>query len=435
MKFLMQPIERQCFARARHFVPFACSLLFSSQVFSATSAEVLPAGVRAMAFVFGQSSSINSQFSSSGSLVDLASPINQSVSISDLAAKEPRLDELRDALNTFGSGEIGDQLLMLQLSGNVTVVERRYVPALLWGLSDRFSVGVIVPVIHRQVDAGFRSSLEQQFDAISAAVGATPTLAQALDDLKNHPNLSSAGIEKAIFTDLGYKVPGPIEKSALGDVEVESRFLTTNKNGLVHSLRMALRLPTGDGSQDLSQIVDRPLSRASWGLRLGTFQDVGLARIWGQALTLRTGASITYSLPRYRTLAFRKSPDENLPNLLDPNSIEDVLWGSGLESNVSLGLSQDLWNGVVSFSGSYVLDRKERDSIWGSRNLDYSSFTSATFATEQSVEWGLDFSTLPLFLAKTFDVPVRVSLFWVQPFTGRGGVYAPYGRADVVVLF
>jgi hypothetical protein len=400
-----------------------------------TTADVLPKGVRVGAFIYGRSANIDSSFNSSGDVEFLARPINRSIPLSDLVSAEPQLEDLRVALNAMGPDKLGDQLLQLDLYQDIGVSEARAVPALLWGISDRLTLGIIVPVVHRVTTANFSVKSINNAGGIQDIIGKVPQIYEGLDKVKNAP-LDADTIGAAIFQKNGFITPSSFEVTSLGDIELEARYRYYLSSPFKLALRAGVRMPTASHVVDIRNVLDRPTGQGNVSFRVGSFHDYLLVQKLGPvSLSFNTAAGLNVHLPASQLMAVRKTPDQILPDLNDPTQVETVRRWKGADTSVSAGLMADFWGGAVSLSATYLYEIHAKDRYWGANNNDYAGLEANTFNTLHSLDFGIELSSLPLYLNKQAMIPAKICFDWVQPVGGVNGIYAPYGRVDFVIFF
>jgi hypothetical protein len=414
-----------------HFLSLGIAALAGpTQVHAYMSPEPLPRGVRAFAWVYGQAAGIDSRLTEDGLLQALSHPLNRSVSLEELAEAEPDLLKLKSVLNDLDP-KWADQLLGVNLYADVSVFESRKVTGFMYGITDRFSLGVMIPFIERDMKFGFRADVTNNAGAIASGVGDIPALQEGLARLKNYP-LNTQTFTKAIFLDRGYNAPTSSHVETWGDVEVESRYTYFIGDRWGLGLRSGFRVPTSSYRPDIRNILDQDLTEDTWALKashLSEFQIVPRVFSWS------TTVGGIVRLPKKQTRAYALSSDEVLPDLNDPNQIESVRKTIGPELNAESGLQLSLFQGLFNVMGSYFYSVKGQDKIKGVRNLDYARETSGTAAETQGYELSLEMSTFSAFRRNSFFIPLKISTAYVRPIAGRNTIFAPYWRFDSVVLF
>jgi hypothetical protein len=395
------------------------------------SADVLPKGVRAAAFVWGSSQPITSSFNDRGRLDSLVKPLNRSVGIEDFAAAEPRLSALRQVLNDLSAEQLGDQLVVSNLYSRARVQEQRMVTGLLWGVSERLSLGVIVPVVKRQTEVSFSTKTVNNASAIKRLVGEVPALAEGLQSLAD-AGIDTETFQREVFLKNGYRTPHAVEVSALGDLELEARYRYLQSRRLDLALRGGLKLPTAQHEADLRNLVDREVGEGAVSVKAGAIQSY---RLLPQVLSFHLGVFGTHRLSAKKKVALPRDPSEPLADLNDASQIEQVDRKLGDSLNTDAGVMLDFWKGALSLSASHVYTARAEDRVSGSKGLDYGRLEANTAGYEQGVELGVELSSIPLYLDNVAPAPAKLSFTWYQPMSGKNMIYAPFGRVDAVLLF
>jgi len=406
-------------------------LLQSAIVNAITSAESLPKGVRAGAFVYGRGDGIVDAFNSVGQRRDFSSPLNQTLSLTDLSEFEPQVKELQNVLNSIGPHQLGERLLQVDLYSNISVSEQRYVTGFMWGISDRYSLGVVVPVVSRSYRANFSVETTSNVQDLKNMMGEIPGLHEALIQVENS-DLSTEVFAENIFHKNGYQTPSDFSAGGLGDVEIEGRYQYLNSTYVLGQLRHNLRLPTATYTPDMSNLLDRPLGQENYSLRVSNLNDL---KMIPHVLSLNTSISTTVHSVSQSLRAVKRDTSQRLPNLNDPYQVGVVNKYRGIDLGLESGLMLDVWRGAISLSGSYVYRHHLKDRHSGDRDLLYDELSENSDWELHSVEASFELSSVPLFLKNIAPVPARVMFTWHQPFAGRNTEFVPYGRIDVVLLF
>lgn len=408
-----------------------CFCSISLHSFSYTSSDTPPEGVRAAAFVYGFARNVDSTLNSSGRQESLSAPLNRSVTLNDFAENQPRLNDLRAALNGIEAG-LGEQLLHANLYGDVKVDESHYVTGMLWGLTDKFSIGALVPVIERNVRVKFRADVTNNAAAINSRIGNIPEVSSVgLQELAN-TQINDQTFIDSIFLKNGYQSPRDFKKTSIGDAEIESRYRYFNSKRIGLALRGRLQMPTTQYKPDIRNIADKDMDESNWALKLAAIQEF---RLIPEKLDISTALWGKWRAPHKRTMAFRKDDTQSLPNLNDPYQIENVTRQRGAEMNFSSGANLSFFKTLLNFMGTYHFTKKQSDRIYGQRNLQYNSWTDGSATELHAYETGIEISTISAFLRNKFPAPGRISLSYFKPFSGKNTYYAPYWRLDVIMLF
>ena len=413
----------------RDLCAFAASLL-SPFAHSYVSPLPLPKGVRALAYVYGYASDVDSNINSEGLLEDLAGPLNRSVSLEELAKSEPDLLRLQNILQDLDPAWV-DQVLAVNLYSDVSVFESRKVTGFMFGLTDRFSAGFVLPYIKRDLSFSFDANIVNNAGAIASSVGNIPDLQEGLQRLKDYP-LNTQTFTQAIFLDRGYNAPRSSSIGVWGDLEVETRYSYYFDTDWCLGFRGGFRAPTSSYEPDIRNLLERDLTENTWAIKashLSEYQIVPYRLSWS------TLVGTTVRLPKQQTRAYALTSNEVLPDLRDPRQIETVSKTIGPEINAETGLQASFFGGVLNLMGSYFYTQKAEDFIEGARGLDYARETNNTAAMSHGMELALELSTFAAYQRNSFFIPFKISTAYVRPLAGRNTVFAPYWRLDSVLLF
>lgn len=407
-----------------------CAAAFAQNTNALVTADVLPKGVRAGVFVVGQGS-VSHSLNEDGNRRSLVAPLNRTITLDDIAEAEPQVKTLERVLNGMNAEQLGSHLLMSNMYSDLRVTERRYVPGLLWGITENFSLGVIVPVVKRESEASFRIDNTDNTQAVLNRVGNIPQLREGVEEF------ISAGIDESLyveqlFTSRGYTEPRSSSFTALGDIELESRFRYFQSTLHDSGLRFNIVFPTANHEVDLTNLIDRSAGKEVYSFRLGA---VNSFRAIPQVLSFHAGFFGTYNAPSNVQRALPLDPNEPLANLNDPNQIEKVRLQRGSSFKSDLGVMLDFYKGAASLMASYIFETKASDTVSGNNGLDYARLMENTDSVEHGFEFTFELSSVPSFMDEVALAPVKLSFTWYQPYRGRNVLYAPYGRVDAILLF
>ncbi len=400
--------------------------------YALVTTDVLPKGVRAAAVVWGASKTVTSSFGPQGDVGSLVAPLNLSLSLQDLGEFEGQAKDLASVLNSLSPDQLGDKLLLTDLYSEVAVREQRTVFGLLWGLHQKWSLGLIVPIVHRKARFSFRAEVVDNSEAYSSLIGQVPKLQDALQQIKES-SIGTQTFANAIFTENGYVIPQDQDFYSLGDIELESRWRYLSLKRSDFAMRVNFRMPTATHRTDLHNLLDRPVGDESFSLRLGSVHSL---KILPGRLTLLGGVFGTVYTPHTKRMGVPLSESQALPNLKDPQQIAHVTKLRSPQLNTDIGLMLDFWKGALSFSASHLFLIKGRDQYRGNKKgLAYSYYETNTEGWEQGVEISGEISTIPLYLDNIFPAPGKFTFTWYQPYKGKNQIIAPFGRIDFVMLF
>jgi len=406
-------------------------LLNGFSALSANATDVLPVGVRAAAFVFGSSEGIRDGFNDAGRVQSLSYDINRSVTLQELAEEEPKLKTLQNALNSLGSEEFGDSLLVADIYADISVNQRQYVSALLWGVTNKITLGMQIPYIRRDTKASFKVSTVNNAAEIQKMIGEIPQISDGLAQLAA-TNIDTARFSESIFTENGYKIPSSFSIGGMGNIEFEGRYGYIQNSFLKFTLKSGMKVPTAQHKIDLRNILDRELDDPHYSYKLTSAHDFKLIP---NVLALNTSVTGVFRRPYKKLTGVAKSADQILPNLNDPEQVVTVNYYKGVMLDAQVGLVLDVYKGAFSLGTNYVYNKNPKLMVYGPGDLDYSPLTKNTESVSHVVEFSAELSSIPLFLSGKMPLPGKFVLTWSQPVAGKNTLFTPYGRMDMIMLF
>lgn len=395
-----------------------------------SSPQPLPAGVRAVAYVYGFGSGVDSRLNDSGELEFFSRPLNRSVTLDDMGEFEPDLLRLKSFLADL-EPEWAENLIVANLYSELSVFESRKVSGALYGITDRLSLGVLVPWIRRDVAFDFSADVQNNAAAIAKQVGNNPQLQDGLDQLANYP-LNEDTFMESVFLNRGYQSPRSTSFEGWGDMELEARYTYLVSSRWSLGLRGGLILPTGSHDMDITNPLDLGLSESVWAARLSHLSEYYFVP---DRVSWATRLGYKHRFAKKQTRAYALSADELLPDLTDPNQIETVTKTIGSEFSASSGFQWSVFRGYINLMASYFYSQKATDKIEAARGLDYARETAGTNAMQHGIEAAVEISTLKAFQRDDFMIPSKFMVSYVHPVGGRNTIYSPYWRFDSVLLF
>lgn len=418
----------------------------------AEDARVLPVGRSRLSFIYAQTDGITQQFDDHGVRTSIAQPYNLAVNAENVKKVSPDFARLVDGLNkspyrynpqarnpyngvTLGSDGIplGDAVSRGFLGVGATAHETQYNVSYQYGMTDRLSVGFLVPIIKAQIslDASLTGNntaqdIQSAFNRQGMGSPLDSTIATSLAELAN---LNVPTIQ-SLLKDQGYNVPMTTNQSGIGDVVLGGRYnyYKSRYEDVISSAQAGVSLPTG--------ALRDPTEPTQIDLGSGAF-DLGVAHIVNYSplrfLTLSNGIHYDHRLPAHRNLIV---PDSAGGELIPPTSNEE---------NVSMQLGDKYWTNLgtsfkltdsLTLSAQYEWFWKRPDTYQGSRtDRNYSALSANTRQYLETLQLGASLSTIPAFLKKDFPLPTDVAFNVYIPRSGVNAVIAPYGTAELALYF
>lgn len=390
------------------FMPLICH---------ADSADVLPKGVFNLDTTYYHYFDIKKRYNENGNPEDLAVDYNGDLNSNifpDLAALNPFVG---------GNASIGSSVVSFEY------LYRWFEFRLSYGLTDKLSIGVLVPFNHttNQVNA--------HLDNSTANVGKNPyygmgILPPPLDTAPLIP-ISAGGVKlntedvqhllgKGLdvngdgtidINGFGYKRFGTWKGNIIGDTEIGAKYQIYNKGSWRLALAGGVRLPTGH-EDDPDNLTD---------LASGDGQTDILLRLYADYIGIKNlllNATVYYDV---------QLPDRQ--ELRVPARVDKPLTANKENVHRNLGdVVELLLTGCYSFTPeissavTYRYSTKAKDHISGNKGFAYSSLEEETDATSHMVLVSLGYSFVQKYLDKKFPVPIYTNITYRNRFAGTNNV-------------
>jgi hypothetical protein len=370
----------------------------------AGSAEVLPKGVFKTSVKYSYYFTIDKRFDPDGHEEDLAADYNTSLDSSVFPALG--LVEAGFAMLP-GSANIGDSVVDFEYDFDDLIFTFQY------GLTDKLTVGVRVPHYWN------KNTVDARVDTTNATVGFNPDFGTPGHPFEGLPLIpvSLGGIQDdalaaelaqdALAQEFGFKRVETWSGSGLSDIEVGGRYQYLKTENWRLAFTGGVRLPTGD-TDDPDNLVDIGFGEGAYALLFRFNND------YTGIKNLVLNATFRYDLVLPDEETQRVSDDVNQP--LTPNrekvdrDLGDVfeLEGSG---------TYEFAEGF-SLSLLYMYSFKLEDDVSGDMGFAYKSLEDETDQTYHDFIATLSYSTIPLFKAEKFPLPLTASLEYENVFAG-----------------
>lgn len=329
---------------------------------------------------------------------------------------------------------LGDAFSRGDLGVNAEAHQKQYNLTYQYGVTDRLSVGLMVPYVQTRVRVNYGlygGNAEDIFQALGVA-GMNSTLDQGINLVR------SLDID-TLQSELAKRGYDPFENydgSGLGDVVLGGRYNAVNartRSGeWISSVQFGGTVPSGKLKQP-RQITAVDRGQGAW--------DAGAAHIlnWtpslAPALMLSSGQHYTYRFKSSRAMRVRNGPDDFAPDASTEENV-DVWLGDKYWGNLGAQYKFTTRTGFeITPSLSYEWYAKKRNRYQGGRDKDYSYMAENTDAYSETLQAGVSFGAIPAYFQKQVPAPFELSLnyFWVT--RGRNTLVAPYGTAELALYF
>lgn len=389
----------------------------------ADDAQVLPKGVFAVILDGRYYFPFDKKFDKEGKKEDLDADFNANLNSSIFPGL--RLVEQFFGMPP-GSASIGRSVISFEYQG------RDFIPLLQYGLTDRLTVGAKIPYYWRKnkVDAGL--------DASTATVGKNPfvnsltplsvpgTVRLTTTDAQNliGRGLDINGDGLIDIPGFGFKPLKTSSRTGFADIEIGGRYQYFKTNNWRLAFTGGIRLPTGE-VDDPDDLGDIGIGNGAYALLFQFTHDyIGIKN-------LVLNATLRYDLVFRNNERLRVPDDVNQPLTVNKENVDRDI-GDNIDLEVS-GVYEFLEG--LTFSLLYKYDYKLKDRVLGDRGFNYESLESETRATQHVGIASLYYSTIPLFQAKKFPLPIAAGISYRNRFAGTNVLRNQYIALTLAVYF
>lgn len=359
--------------------------------------DTLPKGVRSLIFRHVSTSEINSKFDDSNKNEDFAWRVNLDAEtlkeVDSIAGIIETFEELDpNAAAKFTAGEFKAEA-MAQV--NVETI------ALAWGVNDRMTVYGYIPYYDAYVDVSVievrQNNAALSIDGIDSESETVNVFNAFKPILQDNLNLNTY---QSIFQNsLGYQPVGDWEGRGIGDTELGVLYRMNDEVNWGWALSGGLVVPTGQ-KDETDVVQDIGFGDGQWDV----FSEVGAGYDLLPNWEVDSYVRYTYQLPSTETLRIPES--EDFPYSSD-SALFRVKRGDKIKWSLSTHYSFTDWVGIKPeffyekvFQSDYKSNNYEADRIYEIR----------TDSTSQEVKIGLNFTTLGMFRAKKFPLPLDLNI-------------------------
>ncbi len=334
----------------------------------ADNAEILPKGVSRVDLTNNFYFPIDERYDEKGNTEDAAADLNI-----DLTALAPDLG--------LPPGFLG----MSVVSFNYKITYQKLL--IQHGVTDKLSAGVLIPYYWQ------RNEVEVGIDSTGAVAP-----------------LTVEGAQDLLVQNFGYKRVETWSDSGLGDIEAGGRYQYFKTDDWRLAFTGGVRLPTGE-TDDPDNAVDLAFGDGAYALLFQFNHDyIGI-----EDVVLNATFRYDLVLPDKETVRVPNVKDQ----LTDKKEELDRDLGDMIELEAS-GTYE--FSEGFSFSVLYQYAYKLKDDVSGTRGYAYESLETDSDQRSQLYKVGLSYSTIPLFKAKRFPVPMIASISYRNRFAGSGNV-------------
>lgn len=398
----------------RRCVVASLVVLFLSQttwtVCYADNAEVLPKGVFGFTAEGKFYLPITKRFDENGDEESAAADLNADLDSSLF----PNLALLEQAFRLpTGSASIGRSFVSFEYNYIVSEFTLQY------GITDRLSAGIMIPYWDMHNDVQARLNTSRATVGKNAALNnlvplfVPGTVRLTKNDVQNliGKGLDINGDGKIDVKGFGFKPVESLHDSGLSDIEAGLRYQYLKTDDWRLAFTGGFRASTG-AEDDPDSLVDRPFGTGAWALLFRLNNDyVGIRN-----LLLNLTLKYDLYLPDEPTLRIPAAVNE--PITANKATVDrtygDVL---GLEASGTYQFYEG-WSLTLLYKCGFSFS----DEVTDKNDFHIQSLEDETSASEHVGTVALSYSTLPLYLAKKFPVPLTATLSYRNRFAGSDNV-------------
>jgi len=399
---------------------------------SADDANVLPKGVWSVSVDTKQYLPITKQFNSDGGVESAAADFNADLNSNVFTS----LGLIEQALGLPpGSTSLGTSVVDFRFTS--TQVET----TVAYGITDKLSVGVIVPYIWVSNDVNVRVD---NTTVSPVLLGVNTNFATDANPINQLPFLPAGTPGVRAFTTedaqalistglvvngvnlggLGFKRLESWSHNGLGDIQAGLKYKYYQSENWRLAGRLAAVFPTGY-TDDPDNLADRDVGNGCFSLKFQSSNDyTGVNR-----LRLNVAAEYLLTFPKDVTLRVVDDPHQPLSG-----SNQNVDRNRGDSVELTGTAEYQVFEGGKLF-GTYKYGRGWKDTVEGP-NGRIPSLEEETDYYEQVYYIGATYSTIPLFVQKKFPLPMTLGINYRNRFAGNNGLFkSQYVEFGVQVYF
>lgn len=388
--------------------------------YSLGSTTVLPKGVRSVR-VGGLVTSVEGWYNDYGVTTGVASPFNQKLSYGRLLKAESdenlKLNVESQLANKGVS--LDDTAGWSYADVNTRVIAT--VPAMAYGLTERWTVAIAVPIVYTNMD-------------VATGFVGTPQLQNLVSDFSEKSRKQTQVIQQkltdVIATELsnkGYKPLEDEEKTSIGDVTLVAKYLAAKGIHYSWAITNTFALPTAH-VRDVNKVVDPTPGDGQFDWGITSTVEIPVSSTF--KLINNTGYTIQFADTRETRIPY--SEDERLSTDVDRDARRDL--GDQMFSSFAMSYAPI---DIVSFGGSWTIAYKERDR-WTGTEFEAHRYRVLGHESEQYMQAlyaQVGVSTVGMFRRKKFPVPLMGTIGVGKVIEGRNVRHDPLWNMTVTAFF
>jgi hypothetical protein len=396
-----------------------CGSLFTP--FSMDSAGVLPQGVRNVR-VTGFTTQISDKHDTSGSIVPVGNSFNKQVTWNDLIESEPEGFERGKFKGGLEANGIDLDDVAGQAYGAVNTRVTSTVPIVAYGLTEKITVAVGVPVIYSNLSISTGWTADDQFNDQLKSLSQKGYGNKVLSYQQKLQNVVLEQIRAK-----GYKEPTDEQGTGIGDITLGMKYQVAKGAGYAAAIAPKLVLPTGR-TADVDKLVDVPTGDGQFDIGLSAVVDYSPTSL----VTITPSASYVHQISSRKAKRIPTSADSSLSADIDYDTTEKL--GDIMSAGLGMRYQADE---VISIGTQYSYQYKLSDKYSGSAYSSerYSYMSDETRQSMHAAQVGMTFSTIPWFRKQQFAVPLEATLSLGSVLGGVNVKRASLATFDIAAFF
>jgi hypothetical protein len=392
-----------------------------STPFETENAGVLPPSIRNPRLK-SVSTWVENAFTSEGTSVPLAFKLNKDLRWVDVISSQASATQKNLLKGSLISQNIEEQDVVGKTSGAVNAFVNVNVPVLAFGVTERWTMALAIPVYDVQInaDTGFVVTPQGQGFLKNLAKSSPVDAASASDKLTN-PLASK-------LQQLGYQPVSSEKFHKMGDAKVVSKYQVFSDDENKVALKTDLTLPTGTAPNP-DKLVDFPTGDGQYAVGLGAIWDHHLVSKWQYTLYGLSNLPISNKISKRIPLSQEDPLSSDFENVTRRGG-EQFVFGNAIQ----YGETTNGFYANVGYVYQYMNSIKWSGSFYSSER--YGLLNQQT--PEQSltsVVSSIGYSTIQSYRDKSFPVPLQANLTYGHPLSGKNTAAANVYMAELVLFF
>lgn len=375
------------------------------------TARVLPKGVRNFQYngIFAQG---NTKFDGSGDVVPLGEAFDATITYQDLVNSEETLqDQVFAEAKINENPDISLTDKMGVTNGMVNIGATVHAPVFAYGVNEKWTVGMIVPIIESDVNVDVGSVADESLQQVA------DYFAQPGQSMRSKLETVRSKFINAVNNEIADKGYDPLEDeqdTQLGDIQLISRYNFYKDQKWQITALNNLVLPTGTKS-DVDKLITVGSGDEQWDIGAGLIADYKV----NAQLTLTAMTNYTVQLEHQTEHRIYEKADYKITPLVDENVTRDLgdIFQLAFAGHYSF---LDNFTARALYSYQY----KEEDVYTGTKFAaeNYSFMSAETEQELQTVQLGISFDTISMYKRNEFAAPMALNLNLIQPIAGRNTI-------------